>query len=62
MRVATIILFASLLSGTVKVYAGQSEDRSILLNHLFASPALNKENLKDELREIIRGKNKGFST
>ena len=60
-RVATIILFASLLSGTVKVYAGQSEDPSVLLNHLFASPALNKENLKDELKEIIRDKNNGFS-
>jgi hypothetical protein len=60
-RVATILLFASLMCGTIKVYAGQSEDRSVLLNHLFASPALNKENLKDELKEIIRDETNGFS-
>ena len=60
-RVVTIILFVSLWCVAIKAYAGQSEQRSVLLNHLFAAPALKKENLKSELKEIIRDKNNGFS-
>ena len=51
-RVVTIILFVSLWCVSIKAYAGQLEQRSVLLNHLFAAPALKKENLKSELKEI----------
>ena len=60
-RVLTIILFSLLWCVAIEVHADQPEQRSVRLNHLFAAPALKEENLKTELKEIIRDKYNGFS-
>lgn len=60
-RLITIILFASLWGGAIKVNADKLEQRYALLNHLFAEPALKKKNLKNELEGIAQDNNNGFS-
>ena len=59
-KLKTCILIASLWGGAVKVSADKLEQHYALLYHLFAEPALNKNNLKSELEGITQDNTVGF--